>query len=97
MWCLTFLTSTWYIKNPFLKAKIVEVSTRFESIAKGVLNEIVKVLFYGTWNWGEHRNVLTTLLNTHPMALRHLMPALMHFYIGKSSIPLGVNTFNFTV
>ncbi|KAI0755049.1 ubiquitin elongating factor core-domain-containing protein [Daedaleopsis nitida] len=63
MWCLTFLTSTWYIKNPFLKAKIVEV------------------LFYGTWNWGEHRNVLTTLLNTHPMALKHLMPALMHFYI----------------
>lgn len=26
VWCLTFLTSTWYIKNPFLKAKIVEVS-----------------------------------------------------------------------
>ncbi|KAI0699306.1 ubiquitin elongating factor core-domain-containing protein [Cerioporus squamosus] len=63
IWCLTFLTSTWYIKNPFLKAKIVEV------------------LFYGTWNWGEHRNVLTTLLNTHPVALKHLMPALMSFYI----------------
>ncbi len=65
IWCLTFLTSTWYIKNPFLKAKIVEV------------------LFYGTWNWGEHRNVLTTLLNTHPVALKHLMPALMSFYIGN--------------
>ena len=25
MWALTFLTSTWYIKNPFLKAKINEV------------------------------------------------------------------------
>ncbi|KAI0632350.1 ubiquitin conjugation factor E4 [Trametes polyzona] len=63
VWCLTFLRSTWYIKNPFLKAKIVEV------------------LFYGTWSWGEHRSVLTTLLNTHPMALKHLVPALMNFYI----------------
>ncbi|KAI0712081.1 ubiquitin elongating factor core-domain-containing protein [Earliella scabrosa] len=63
VWCLTFLTSTWYIKNPFLKAKLVEV------------------LFYGTYSWGEHRSVLTTLLNTHPVALQHLMPALMHFYI----------------
>lgn len=64
IWCLAFLTSTWYIKNPFLKAKIVEV------------------LFFGCWNWGEQRSVLTTLLNTHPVALQHLMPALMHFYIG---------------
>ncbi|CDO71427.1 hypothetical protein BN946_scf184909.g21 [Trametes cinnabarina] len=63
IWCLTFLTSTWYIKNPFLKAKIVDV------------------LFIGTWSWGEHRSVLTSLLNTHPMALKHLMPALMNFYI----------------
>ncbi len=27
LWALTFLTSTWYIKNPFLKSKIVEVSS----------------------------------------------------------------------
>jgi hypothetical protein len=26
VFALTFLTSTWYIKNPFLKAKIVEVT-----------------------------------------------------------------------
>ncbi|KAI0333659.1 ubiquitin conjugation factor E4 [Cubamyces sp. BRFM 1775] len=63
IWCLTFLTSTWYIKNPFLKAKIIEV------------------LFMGTWSWSEQRSVLTTLLNTHPIALKHLMPALMGFYI----------------
>ena len=67
LWCLTFLSSTWYIKNPFLKAKIVEV------------------LFMGTWNWSEQRSVLTTLLNTHPMALKHLMPSLMNFYIGEQS------------
>lgn len=64
LWCLTFLSSTWYIKNPFLKAKIVDV------------------LFFGTWSWAEHRSVLTTLLNTHPVALKHLIPALMNFYIG---------------
>jgi ubiquitin conjugation factor E4 B len=61
---LTFLTSTWYIKNPFLKSKINEV------------------LFYGIWAQGRDRQViLGSLLNTHPMALKHLMPALMHFYI----------------
>lgn len=64
LWCLTFLSSTWYIKNPFLKAKIVDV------------------LFFGTWSWAEHRSVLTTLLNTHPIALKQLIPALMNFYIG---------------
>ncbi len=71
IWCLAFLTSTWYIKNPFLKAKIVEV------------------LFFGCWNWGEQRSVLTTLLNTHSVALQHLMPALMHFYIGRTCPPMS--------
>ncbi|KAI0670862.1 ubiquitin conjugation factor E4 [Trametes maxima] len=63
VWSLTFLSSTWYIKNPFLKAKIVDV------------------LFYGTWKWNEQRSVLTSLLNTHPIALKQLIPALMNFYI----------------
>lgn len=35
------------------------------------------------WGYGRERNgILGNLLNTHPMALKHLMPALMHFYIG---------------
>lgn len=38
------------------------------------------------WGYGRERNgILGNLLNTHPMALKHLMPALMHFYIGESS------------
>jgi ubiquitin conjugation factor E4 B len=62
--CLTFLNSTWYIKNPFLKAKINEVLTM------------------GIWGYGRERNgILGSLLNSHPVALKHLMPALMHFYI----------------
>lgn len=35
------------------------------------------------WPYGRERNgILGSMLNTHPMALKHLMPALMHFYIG---------------
>jgi len=61
---LTFLTSTWYIKNPFLKSKINDV------------------LFMSTWGYGRERNgVLGNLLNSHPQALKHLIPALTHFYI----------------
>ncbi|KDR82849.1 hypothetical protein GALMADRAFT_238456 [Galerina marginata CBS 339.88] len=61
---LTFLTSTWYIKNPFLKSKINDV------------------LFMSIWGYGRERNgILGNMLNTHPMALKHVMPALMHFYI----------------
>ncbi|KAH8114701.1 ubiquitin elongating factor core-domain-containing protein [Phellopilus nigrolimitatus] len=64
IWALTFLRSTWYIKNPFLKAKINEV------------------IFFGTLGYGRERNgVLGGILNTHPFALKHLMPALMSFYV----------------
>ncbi|KAH9947558.1 ubiquitin elongating factor core-domain-containing protein [Amylocystis lapponica] len=63
IWALTFLTSTWYIKNPFLKAKIVEA------------------LFYASLSWGNRPSILGPILNTHPMALKYLIPALMHFYI----------------
>ncbi|KAF9533152.1 ubiquitin elongating factor core-domain-containing protein [Crepidotus variabilis] len=61
---LTFLTSTWYIKNPFLKSKINDA------------------LFMSIWQYGRERNgILGNMLNTHPLALAHLMPAMMHFYI----------------
>ncbi|THH20082.1 hypothetical protein EW146_g1184 [Bondarzewia mesenterica] len=62
---LTFLMSTWYIKNPFLKAKIVEV------------------LFFGCIKYyrNDSASLLGSTLNSHPMALKYLMPALMHFYI----------------
>ncbi|KAH9936359.1 ubiquitin elongating factor core-domain-containing protein [Fomitopsis serialis] len=63
IWALTFLTSTWYIKNPFLKSKLVEA------------------LFYATLNWGNQRSVLAMTMNTHPMALKYLVPALTNFYI----------------
>ncbi|KAG2102251.1 ubiquitin elongating factor core-domain-containing protein [Suillus discolor] len=64
IFALTFLTSTWYIKNPFLKAKI---------------NEAV---FYGVLPYANDRHgILGHTLNTHPVALKNLIPALTHFYI----------------
>ncbi|KAJ3801572.1 ubiquitin conjugation factor E4 [Lentinula aff. detonsa] len=61
---LTFLSSTWYIKNPFLKSKINDV------------------LFMSIWGYGrESTGILGGLLNSHPLALKHLMSVLMHFYI----------------
>ncbi|THG98805.1 hypothetical protein EW026_g3438 [Hermanssonia centrifuga] len=63
LWALTFLTSTWYIKNPFLKSKIVEA------------------LCWASMKYDGRRSVLESTMNSHPMALKHLMPALMHFYI----------------
>ncbi|KAI0071497.1 ubiquitin conjugation factor E4 [Panus rudis PR-1116 ss-1] len=63
IWALTFLTSTWYIKNPFLK------------------NKIVDVISWGVVTYDGRRSVLNSLVNTHSMALKHLVPALIHFYI----------------
>lgn len=46
------------------------------------------------WGYGRERNgILGNLLNTHPMALKHLMPALMHFYIGQFPVFFSVNMF----
>ncbi len=42
------------------------------------------MLFFGTLEYGRERNgVLGNLLNSHPFALKHLMPAMMSFYIGE--------------
>jgi hypothetical protein len=36
------------------------------------------------WGYGRERNgILGNMLNTHLVALKHVMPAMMHFYIGK--------------
>ncbi|GAA5817498.1 hypothetical protein MFLAVUS_011046 [Mucor flavus] len=61
---ITFLRSTKYVKNPYLKAKLVEILFFFTyPIAKGVPGE------------------LESILNSHPLALQHLVPSLMNFYV----------------
>ncbi|KAG2045883.1 hypothetical protein BDR06DRAFT_965538, partial [Suillus hirtellus] len=68
----TFLTSTWYIKNPFLKAKI---------------NQAV---FYGVLPYANDRHgILGHTMNTHPVALKNLIPALTHFYIESEDIDIS--------
>jgi ubiquitin conjugation factor E4 B len=44
----------------------------------------LKIIFYGTLNYGRGNmpGVMTGVLNTHPLALEHLMPVLMSFYVG---------------
>lgn len=60
---LTFMLSTWWIKNPFLK------------------NKIIDILFCSCFTYRGQSSLLGPLLNSHPVALKHLMPALTHFYI----------------
>ncbi|CAE6469063.1 ubiquitin conjugation factor E4 B [Rhizoctonia solani] len=64
VFALTFLSSTWYIKNPFLKSKLLQG------------------LFYGSIQLGRERDgLLGSLFNSHPLALQHLLPTLMWFYV----------------
>ncbi|KAI7901309.1 ubiquitin elongating factor core-domain-containing protein [Cokeromyces recurvatus] len=61
---ITFLRNSKYVKNPYLKAKLVEVLFFFTyPIARGVPGE------------------LEAILNSHPLALDHLVPSLMNFYV----------------
>ncbi|KAF9919148.1 hypothetical protein BX616_000836 [Lobosporangium transversale] len=71
---MVFLITPGYIKNPYLKAKFAEI------------------LFYMTLPYRGQRNddTLGMKLNTHPMALQCLIPAIMNFYVeventGRSS------------
>lgn len=64
MLCITFLQSSEYIKNPYLKAGLITI------------------LFCGTWRRPNGaRGVLVDLLNSMPFANKHLLHALLKFYI----------------
>lgn len=61
---ITFLKNAKHVKNPYLKAKLVEVLFFFTyPIARGVPGE------------------LEAILNSHPLALEHLVSSLMSFYV----------------
>lgn len=64
MICITFLRSTEYIKNPYLKSGLVTI------------------LFHGVWPFGHRsKGVLGDVLFAHKFATKHLLHALMRFYI----------------
>ena len=68
MLCITFLRSSEYIKNPYLKAGLVSI------------------LFYGTWPiYGRTKGILGDILFALPFANKHLLHALMKFYIEVES------------
>lgn len=44
---------------------------------------LLQAIFYGILPYGHERHgILSGVLNSHPLALKHLIPALTHFYIG---------------
>ena len=46
-----------------------------------------EIIFYGCLQYGPERiGVLGQVLNSQPFALKHLMPALMSFYIGEVEV-----------
>ncbi|KAL5115041.1 Ubiquitin conjugation factor E4 [Pleosporales sp. CAS-2024a] len=62
--CITFLRSSEYIKNPYLKSGLVTI------------------LFHGVWEiQGRPKGVLGDTLFAHDFATKHLLHALMKFYI----------------
>lgn len=70
---LVFLRSSAYIKNPYLKAKLVEI------LFNGVRRQ----------RRSESQGPLGGILNSHSFALEHLFPALMGFYIEVESTGLS--------
>ncbi|ORZ17040.1 ubiquitin elongating factor core-domain-containing protein [Absidia repens] len=61
---ITFLRNMKYIKNPYLKAKFVEILFFFtHPLGNGIPGE------------------LESMLNSNPLALTHLVPSLMAFYV----------------
>ena len=44
---------------------------------------LLQALFLGTFKYDGRRSVMESTLNTHPLALKYLMPALMHIYVGE--------------
>lgn len=81
---MAFLTSTWYITNPYLKSKLITVRRTTvtpvwilmrwlpeQALAAGVRQ-----------SRGGRPGVLIGVLNSHPLALEHLMTSLMQFYVG---------------
>jgi len=60
---ITFMLSTWWIKNPYLK------------------NKLIDILYCACFTYRGQTSLLGPMLNSHPVALKYLMPALTHFYI----------------
>ena len=62
--CITFLTSSDYVKNPYLKSGLVSI------------------LYHGVWPIrGRQKGLLGDILNSSPFSVKHLLHALMMFYI----------------
>ena len=78
------MLSTWWIKNPFLKNKIIDVCLFFLNLFCFLTAS--QILFCSCFTHRGQPSLLGPLLNSHPVALKYLMPALTHFYIGMPTL-----------
>ena len=81
---LTFMLSTWWIKNPFLKNKIIDVCLVYLALICSLMAQ--QILYCSCFTYRGQSSLLGSLLNSHPVALKYLMPALTHFYIGMPTL-----------
>ncbi len=89
--CTTFLLCSSYVKNPFLKAKLAEVSTRlvicwtYSKLTECYLLSL-QILYTNLWEYGGYKQgILGDTVNVQPLALKHLVPALMSFWVEAES------------
>ena len=76
---MTFLTSTWYITNPYLESKLITVRRTIVPqvwlpmrwLPEQALAACVRQ------SRGGRSGVLIGVLSSHPLALKHLMTSLM--------------------
>jgi ubiquitin conjugation factor E4 B len=50
---------------------------------------VLQILYCSCFTFRGQSSLLGTLLNSHPVALKYLMPALTHFYIGMRILLLS--------
>lgn len=75
-----------HVNNPFLKAKLVAVSSHCKAAEMGISKLTAQALANGLYPVGYwRRGPLFDRLSTHPQSTAHLMPMIIRFWIDVES------------
>jgi len=85
------MLSTWWIKNPYLKNKLIDVRSILSWRLDHFPLTVSQILYCACFTYRGQTSLLGPMLNSHPVALKYLMPALTHFYIGTPVLLSPVN------
>ena len=85
------MLSTWWIKNPYLKNKLIDVRSILSWRLDHFSQTVSQILYCACFTYRGQTSLLGPMLNSHPVALKYLMPALTHFYIGMPVLQSLVN------